>query len=141
MNNPAFRPLIVVFAVVLVMAGFSLWRNATQPTDPTPWRATLDQAKQESKSTGKPVLAYFTASWCGPCQRMKHDTWPSAAVQTALARFIPVKIDVDASHDIAVQFAVENIPRIQIIAPDGTPGRAHIGGLSASELAQWLESP
>ena len=137
--NPAYRPFAVVVIVAVCMAGFSLWRKHSAPIEKIPWRTTLTQAKAESASTHKPVLAYFTASWCGPCQRMKQDTWPDPRVEKALERYIPVKIDVDQHPDLAREFQVDGIPRLQIIAPDGAVGPAHVGLILPDELVNWLQ--
>jgi thiol:disulfide interchange protein len=138
--NPAYRPFVVVLIVAAAMAGFSLWRQRSGPQEHIAWRTTLAEAKKESATTGKPVLAYFTATWCPPCQRMKHETWPDGRVEKALEGYVPVKIDVDQHQDLAQQFEVDGIPRLQVIAPDGTVGKAHVGLILPKELAAWLQA-
>ena len=137
--NSAFRPLIVVGVMVAGMVGLSVWRKATEPTETIPWRKTLAEAKREAAANHKPVLAYFTATWCGPCQQMKRDTWPDAKVQAALERFVPVKIDVDQFPAEAREFGVDGIPRLQVIEPDGTPSASRAGFILPDELIRWLQ--
>jgi thiol:disulfide interchange protein len=138
--NSAYRPLIVVGVMVAGMVGFATWRKATEPVETIPWRKTLAEAKREAAANHKPVLAYFTASWCGPCQRLKRETWPDAKVQAALTdRFVPVKIDVDEHADLAQEFGVTSIPRMQVIQPDGTLGPSRAGFISPDELTRWLQ--
>ncbi|MDB5322971.1 MAG: putative thioredoxin [Phycisphaerales bacterium] len=137
--NSAYRPLIVVGVIVAGMVGFATWRKATEPKETIPWRKTLVEAKREAAASQKPVLAYFTASWCPPCQQMKHDTWPDPKVQAALAQFVPVKIDVDEFPAEAQEFGVTSIPRLQLLQPDGTPGASRVGFISPDELIRWLQ--
>jgi len=138
--NSAYRPLVVVGIVVAGMVAFATWRKATEPAETIPWRKTLAEAQREAAANHKPVLAYFTASWCPPCQQLKRETWPDAKVQAALAeRFIPVKIDVDEHSDLAQEFDVTGIPRIQVIQPDGTLGPARVGFIGPHELIRWLQ--
>ena len=138
--NPAYRPFVVVLVVAAAMAGFSFWRQRSEPVEHIAWRATLADAKKESAASKKPVLAYFTATWCSPCQRMRHETWPDARVEKALEGYVPVKIDVDQFPDLARQFEIDGIPRLQVIAPDGTVGKAHVGLILPKELAGWLQA-
>jgi thiol:disulfide interchange protein len=138
--NTAFKPLLVVFAMVLVMAGFSYWQKSSAAHDDTgvPWRKSFADARRESAETQRPVLLYFTASWCPPCQQMKAQTWPDAGVKAALENYVPVKVDVDESPDLARQFGVSSIPRVQVVRPDGAPGASRGGFIPAAELIRWL---
>jgi thiol:disulfide interchange protein len=136
--SPAFRPVLVVLAVLVLMLGFSALRKGAAPADNLPWRKDLDAAKQEAAAGNKPVLAYFTASWCGPCQAMARDTWPQSSVAEALQDVVPVKIDVDEHPDIARAFNISGIPRLQLLHPDGTLGATHEGFASAEELVEFL---
>lgn len=137
--NSAYRPLIVVGIVVAAVVGFQVWRKASEPLETIPWRKTLAEAKREAAANRKPVLAYFTASWCGPCQQLRRETWPDAKVQAALTeRFVPVKIDVDEHRELAQEFGVTGIPRMQVIQPDGTLGASRVGFTSPDELIRWL---
>lgn len=139
MDSKAYRPLIAVVAVSLGMVVFAGIRKANEPKDNIPWRKDLAAAREEAASSNKPVLAYFTADWCGPCQEMKGQTWADRRVEDLLRKsVVPVKIDVDAHSDLAMQFNVSGIPHIQLIRPDGTMGPARVGFTSADELLRWL---
>ena len=136
--NAAYRPLLVVFAVVIGMVLLYGWRNSADSNEKIPWRKDLAKAKGEAAAAGKPVLVYFTATWCGPCQSMKRQTWADPRVEAALGRVIPVKIDVDEQPNVARDFNVDGIPRLQLVRPDGSLGPAHVGFISADELLRWL---
>jgi thiol:disulfide interchange protein len=137
----AYRPLGVVLGLCVVMVAISVWRKASEPEDHIPWRASFAAATQESAKTQKPVLAYFTATWCPPCQEMKHETWPRPEVGRALERFVPVKVDVDQDPDLAAHYVREGIPHIQLLNPDGSSGKAHEGFFGPDELIRWLQAP
>jgi thiol:disulfide interchange protein len=138
--NSRPRPIAIVLIISAIMALFAIWRTTSEPSENIPWRKSLAEAKKESASSGKPILAYFTASWCGPCQQMKKETWADARVQAALAEWVVVKIDVDSDDQIAREFGVSAIPRVQMIDAKGEAGAARIGFTSADELLRWLRT-
>lgn len=139
MQTKAYQPLIVIAVVFAAMFAFAAYRQANESKDAVPWRASLSAAREESAKTGKPVLAYFTATWCPPCQQMKAETWSDPRVGSDLPKYtVPVKIDVDEHPDLAMQFNVSGIPHTQLINPDGSLGEARVGFIPSDALLRWL---
>ena len=102
------------------------------------WRDDLEAAKVEARESGKPLLAYFTADWCGPCRQMKQTTWPDARVKAALEGYVPVQIDVDAHGEVARRFGVDSIPRVLVLDPNENVVAAMSGSKDAESMARWL---
>ena len=71
-------------------------------------KAAFDKALADAG--GKLVVVDFTASWCGPCQRI-------APVFTQLAEEMPdvvfVKVDVDENEEVAQQCGISSMPTFQ----------------------------
>ncbi|CAI5439912.1 unnamed protein product [Caenorhabditis angaria] len=62
----------------------------------------------DAKKNEKLILAYFTAKWCGPCQRI-------APIVTEFSeqfaeKFEFLKIDLDENEEISDRFNVDCIP-------------------------------
>lgn len=84
------------------------------------WLHDLQQAQQAARQSNRLVLAHFSASWCGPCKRMKRDVMPQPQVkQVILEHFIPVELDFDQQREIARSLEVDKIPTDLIMTPDG----------------------
>lgn len=118
----ALLALLLVVQWPMVKGMFYRATGATAPHDGIPWRTDFAAALTESKLTGKPVLLDFTASWCPPCQVMKHDTWPDAKVREVVTdKYIPVYIDVDvaANGDLSSRYGISAIPSIVVVDADG----------------------
>jgi thiol:disulfide interchange protein len=129
------KPLLLVAALLL---GIFLWRAAFPPKELIPWRHDFAAAQQEAEQSNKPVFAYFTAAWCGPCQQMKRTTWADANVEQALRRYVPVKIDIDQNPALALRYGADAIPHLVILNPDGSSRWTHSGYLSVTEFLTWL---
>ena len=74
------------------------------------------------------LIVDFSATWCGPCQRM-------APVVEKLAREgVPIKkVDVDQRGDLKLKYRIERLPTV-ILFVDGKEVSRHIGAMPESEL-------
>ena len=67
----------------------------------------------------KPAIVDFTATWCGPCQRI-------APILDELAnefngKIVIYKVDIDKNRDLAKAFNVSSIPAVLYIPLNGEP--------------------
>ena len=138
--NRSLRPVWGVFLVLCVVVAISLTMKALRPKEIVPWRTDFAAATSEARQSGKPVFAYFTAVWCGPCQSLRHTTWADKGVDAALRDYVPVKVDVDRHPDLAGRYGVNGIPAFAVLADDGRPLRQTDGALPPAEFVKWLKS-
>ena len=79
-----------------------------------------DMSDEDMKYLGdKPAIVDFTATWCGPCQRI-------APVLEELAKeyegkIVIYKVDIDKNRNLAKEFNVSSIPAILYIPLTGDP--------------------
>jgi thiol:disulfide interchange protein len=135
--------LIVWIQWPMIRGSFYRFLSIPAPADGIAWRTDLPAALDESKQTGRPVLLDFSASWCPPCQVMKHEVWPDQQVRLAIeAAYIPVFMDVDApaSQEVARRYNVRAVPTILVVAADGRVLR-ETGFLPKDAMLTFLKSP
>ena len=65
------------------------------------WLTDLAEAKQESISSKKPILIYFTGSdWCAPCKMLKKDFFYTDEFEEKADKFVLLMIDMPRRTDI-----------------------------------------
>ncbi|KAF3889056.1 MULTISPECIES: thioredoxin family protein [Nostocales] len=79
---------------------------------------TITDAEFETEvlQAEQPVLIYFWASWCGPCQLMS--PLINLAATTYSDRLKVVKIEVDPNPKSVKQYQVEGVPALRLIQGD-----------------------
>ena len=83
----------------------------------------------------EPVLVDFFATWCGPCKMIAPVIDEVAAAVEGRARV--VKVDIDASPDIAGRYGVMSVPTL-IVFRNGQPVRQAVGVQPKQNLLAML---
>ena len=75
--------------------------------------------KDASYLGDKPAIVDFTATWCGPCQKLAPILEELAVEYKGKVNIY--KVDVDKCKDLAQAFRISSIPAVMFIPTDGTP--------------------
>jgi len=140
MNRNA-RIVVAVLAGAAVVGAILLARSRVAPVPPVfDAHLSLRAGAAESAATGKPVLVFATADWCGPCQAFKRSTLVDPRVEELIRRrFVPVYLNIDLEQDAAATLNIRAIPA-SIILRDGAPSAKLEGGAPTDKYLAWLES-
>ena len=110
----------------------------TQAELPAGWETNFTNALARAKAQQRPVLAYFTASWCGPCKLMARTTLTNEAVIQALNSFSHVAVDIDEHPGLAEKYAVRAVPTFQVLTAVGDEVSTSTGYQDSERFLQWL---
>ncbi|HZW08578.1 MAG TPA: thioredoxin fold domain-containing protein [Phycisphaerales bacterium] len=105
----------------------------------------LDDALAESAASGKPVLAFATADWCGPCQSFKRGALADERVEAWIAEHtLPAYVDLTDGDEPEAQeaarlLAVASVPAL-ILLRDGEIVARLEGAVGADRLLEWLRA-
>jgi len=84
------------------------------------WRAWGPEAFTEARERDAPLLCFLTATWCGPCRRMRVETFGEPRVAANVNDgFVPVAVDVDRHPRVRERYNVGGFPSTTFLTPDG----------------------
>src|SRR5690606_39056916 len=105
------------------------------------WRqGDVEDALAEAKEAGKPVILYWGAVWCPPCNQMKAGLFKDPAFIAETENFIPVYLDGDTegAQRWGEQFGISGYPTIIILQPNGTEITRIASATMAEDLPELL---
>ena len=85
----------------------------------------------------KPVLAYFWASWCGPCRLVSPSI--ESVADTYGDRLKVVKLEVDPNPDAVAKCKVEGVPALRLIK-DKEIVESHEGAIGKQKIQAMLDN-
>ena len=105
------------------------------------WReGDVDDALAEARELGKPVILYWGAVWCPPCNQMKATLFKDASFIAETEKFVPVYLDGDTegAQRWGERFGISGYPTVIVLRPDGTEITRISSATMASELPELL---
>lgn len=82
-----------------------------------------------------PVLLDFTATWCGPCQRIA--PLIDALADKQGARIKVCKLDIDNNPRAPMKFGVRGVPTLMLF-DGGSQVATHVGALNGKQLDDFV---
>ena len=162
-----YSRIFYIVSIVVVLAGCGKNKNYRTPSELQSYETVSDTVKVESGtndvrngdtgaenaavsnqesvvlhqmvSNGKPSIVDFTASWCGPCQRMKPIFYSLADDFKDEYNFI--SIDTDENPELANKYQVQAVPTFVFLDADGNEGNRITGMISKEEFRDELLHP
>ncbi|MEO7245670.1 MAG: thioredoxin family protein [Rubrivivax sp.] len=133
---PALRPFVAAALIGLSLAVAAPAHASSLPSTNVAWQtaaadADVDRAFALARQRQQPVLLYWGASWCPPCNQMKATFFNRADFAQIAKGFVAVNVDGDkpGAQKLGSRFKVSGYPTVVLFRPDGTeitrlPGEA-----------------
>ena len=83
-----------------------------------------------------PVLVDFWAAWCGPCKMMAPSY--AQAAQRLEPRVRLLKVDTEASQDLAARFGIRSIPTLALFG-GGRELARQPGAMDVGNIVAWTQ--
>ena len=98
-----------------------------------------DAFEADVLNSDTPVLVDFWAPWCGPCKMIGPILEAVSVDESFEGKLLIGKMNIDDNPNIPGKYGVRGIPTL-IVFKDGEPVETKVGGMSKSQLSEWLNS-
>jgi thioredoxin-related protein len=104
--------------------------------------ADVDRAFAQAKGQNKPVLLYWGATWCPPCNQLKATLFNRQDFAAQSKHFVAVFVDGDrpAAQKLGARFKVGGYPTLVLFTPEGREITRLPGEADAPQVMSLLEA-
>jgi len=106
------------------------------------WRTDPEAAFEEARSSGRPVILYFTAEWCPPCHALKAHVFSQPSFIEKSRLFVPIYLDFDQpqAQTWGEEWGVVGYPTLVVLDQDGTEILRVSGGMNLAAYEEVLDT-
>ncbi len=126
------RPAWAVCGSLVVLA--CLQASGQQADDdndhglPEGWLTDYEEALEKAAAEEKEILIVFSTSWCGPCQHMVREIYPTDEAMEALEEWVALYIDGDEHEDLVSKYEIQGFPTFVFLDSAGEEIGRKVGG-------------
>lgn len=113
--------------------------NESESNSPS-GQSKSEQALEQAKADGKPVLLKFGSGTCAPCIEIDKNIEIIRPEYEGKAAIITVDLNDRSEYDFAMEYNIQTIPTTIFFRKDGTIANSFVGVLTPEQLRNDLDS-
>ncbi len=140
------RFVAVALRAAALVAGLAMVAVTWAADDGVAWQpaannADVERAFAQARAAGKPVLLYWGAKWCPPCNQLKATLFNRHDFIERSKSLVAVEIDGDlpGAQKLGARFKVSGYPTMVLMRSDGAELMRLPGEADAPQVLQLLE--
>ncbi|HEY1169771.1 MAG TPA: thioredoxin family protein [Verrucomicrobiae bacterium] len=113
---------VVVLGLLLGSVFLNIFKGDTKKAGVT-WEVYSETALKVALAQKKTVMIYFSADWCGPCHKLRRETFTDLDVQAEAQRFVRFNVDLTSPEGemakVGQKYAVMALPTVMFMDGNG----------------------
>lgn len=102
------------------------------------WETKLDRAQMTARTSNRPILIEFWATWCDGCKEMDRDVYADEGVASSMKKVVALKIDIDREPGLARKYAVDGTPTLVVTDSSGRELFRYLGAMPRDRMLDFL---
>jgi thioredoxin-related protein len=135
------------FALALIFVAPAAWSAAGMPSSNVAWQAAgndsdIDRLFSQASREKKPLLLYWGATWCPPCNQLKATFFNRQDFAVLAQSFVAVSVDGDlpGAQKLGARFKVRGYPTVILMTAQGAEITRLPGEVDAPQIMAALQA-